>query len=92
MATFAGDDYGKQVRGQFKDIKGSSELAMLAAPSNEELEQLKKAVAIMTEAEKQKAETLNDEQIQRIASDAKIDAGVFAIFVNGYALECKRVS
>ena len=92
VATFAGDDYGRQIRGQFRDIKGSSELAMLAAPSKEEFEQLKKAVAIMTSAEKQKADLLSDEQIQRIATDAKIDVGVLAIFINGYALECKRVS
>ena len=92
VAMFAGDGYGKQIRGQFRDMKGSSELAMLAAPSKEELEQLKKAVAIMTAEEKQKAGSLSDEQIQKIAADAKIDAGILAIFINGYVLECKRVS
>jgi signal recognition particle GTPase len=80
------------VRKQFKDIAGTSELAMLASPSSEELEQLKKAVAIMTPAEKQNAENLTDEQMQRIATDAGIDAANFAIFINGYALHCKRVS
>jgi signal recognition particle GTPase len=65
---------------------------MLASPSSQELEQLKKAVAIMTPDEKQNAENLTDEQIQRIAADAEIDAANFAIFVNGYALHCKRVS
>jgi len=80
------------VRTQFKDIKGSSELAMLAAPSAEELEQLKKAVAIMTPDEKQNAGDLTDEQMQKIAIDAEIDSGIFAIFINGYALHCKRVS
>ena len=79
------------VRSQFKDIKGSSELAMLAAPSSDELEQLKKAVAIMTTDEKQNADSLTDEQIQKIAVDARIDPGIFAIFINGYALHCKRV-
>ena len=79
------------VRNQFKDIKGSSELAMLAAPSSTELEQLKKALAIMTPDEKQNADSLTDEQIQKIAVDAEIDSGIFAIFVNGYALHCKRV-
>ena len=67
-------------------------MAMLASPSSEELEQLKKAVAIMTPAEKQNAENLTDEQMQRIATDAGIDAANFAIFINGYALHCKRVS
>ncbi|MHC4424367.1 MAG: hypothetical protein ACYSWR_06840 [Planctomycetota bacterium] len=80
------------VRNQFKDIKGSSELAMLAAPSSAELEQLKKALAIMTPDEKQNADNLTDQQIQKIAVDAEIDSGIFAIFINGYALHCKRVS
>jgi len=65
---------------------------MLAAPSKEELEQLKRAVAIMTPSEKEKADSLTDEQIQKIAADAEIDPANFAIFINGYALHCKRVS
>ena len=80
------------VRSQFKDTEGSSELAMLAAPSGEELEELKKAVAIMTPGEKETAADLTDEQIQKIAADAGIEPANFAIFVNGYALHCKRVS
>ncbi len=48
VGRFSDSEYGKLIRNQFKDIKGSSELAMLAAPSEEELEHLKKAVAIMT--------------------------------------------
>ena len=86
------DDYGRQIRRQFKDIKGSSELAMLQSPSAEELNQLKKAVAIMTPNERQAPQNLTDEQIQKIADDAGIDAALFAIFINGYALACKRVS
>jgi signal recognition particle GTPase len=92
LARFAGSEYGNMIRTQFTDIQGSSELAMLAAPSEQELEQLRKAVAIMTPTEKQKAERLNDEQIQRIAADAEIDPANFAIFINGYALRCRRVS
>ena len=65
---------------------------MLAAPTAEELEQLKKAVAIMTTDEKEKADSLTDEQIQRIATDAEVDPANLAIFINGYALHCKRVS
>ena len=80
------------IRNNFKDMQGGSELAMLAAPTAEELEQLKKAVAIMTDDEKQNADFLTDEQIQKIAADAGIDTGIFAIFINGYALHCKRVS
>ncbi len=80
------------VRGQFKDVRGGSELAMLAAPSEQELVQLKKAVAIMTQDEKKSAAELTDEQIQKIAADAGIDPANFAIFINGYAIHCKRVS
>ncbi len=92
VARFTDSEYGKLVRTQFEDMEGSSELAMLAAPTAEELEQLKTAVAIMTSREKQNAGSLTDEQIQRIASDARIDPANFAIFINGYTLYCKRVS
>ncbi len=67
-------------------------MAMLAAPTGEELEQLKKAVAIMTPSERETAESLTDEQVQKIAADARIDPANLAIFINGYALHCKRVS
>ena len=65
---------------------------MLAAPTAEELEELKKAVAIMTPEEKAAAESLSDEQIQKIAADARIDPANMAIVINGFALHCKRVS
>jgi hypothetical protein len=92
VARFSGNEFGKLIRNQFKDTKGSSELGILAAPTPEELEQLKKAVAIMTPAEKQNAFNLTDEQTQRIADDAKIDPANFAIFINGYALCRKSLS
>lgn len=92
VARFSGNEFGKLIRNQFKDMKGSSELGMLAAPTYEELEQLKKAVAIMTPTEKQNADSLTDEQTQRIADDAKIDPANFAIFINGYALCRKSLS
>lgn len=75
-----------------KDPQGSSELAMLASPSGDELQQLRRAVAIMTADEKQKALELTDEQVAKIAQDAGTDEAVFAIFINGYALQSKRVS
>lgn len=90
VARFSDSDYGRMVRNRFQDIHGASELAMLAAPTPDELAQLKKAVAIMTPAEKQNAETLSDEQIQKIAADAQIDPANFAIFINGYAIHKKR--
>lgn len=92
VAKFAGQQFGQMVRDQFKDIQGTSELGMLACPSERELSELKKAVAIMTKDEKQNACNLSDEQIQRIALDAGVDAGNLAIFINGYVLHCKRVS
>jgi hypothetical protein len=92
VARFAGNKYGEQIRKQFEDIKGGSELAMLASPSKSELEQLRKAVAIMTPREKKEADKLTDEQIQKIAADVKVDPAIFAIFINGFALHCKRVS
>ena len=88
---FAGTEYGKMLRCQFVDSKGDSELGMLVAPTAEELEDFKKAVAIMTPQEKQDAENLTDEQIQKIAQDVQVDPANLAIFINGYALHCKRV-
>jgi signal recognition particle GTPase len=92
VARFSDSDYGQMIREQFEDIQGASELAMLVSPSTEELEQLKKAVAIMTPEERQNADTLTDEQTERLAVDAQIDPANLAIFLNGYALHCKRVS
>ena len=92
VARFSGSDYGKMIREQFEDLQGASELAMLVSPSTEELQQLKKAVAIMTPAEKQSADMLSDEQTEKLAADAQIDPANLAIFLNGYALHCKRVS
>ena len=92
VSKFCDSDYGKLIRCQFADNKGDSELAMLVAPSREELEQLTKAVAIMTPDEKAGAADLTDEQVEKIAADAKIDQANLAILINGYALHCKRVS
>ena len=91
VAQFCNNQYGNEVRSRFKDVRGTSELAMLAAPTEQELEQLRRAVAIMTPSEKKMAERLSDEQIERIAADARVDPANFAIFMNGYALMCKRV-
>lgn len=92
VALFCDSEYGNRVRGQFKDTRGTSELAMLVAPTRQELEELRRGVAIMTPGERSTADRLSDEQIERIAVDARIDPGNFAIFMNGYALLCKRVS
>ena len=78
------------MREQFRDNEGTSELGMLASPTSEELDQLRRAVAIMTAEEKINAEKLTDGQIQRIAGDAKIEPGLLGIFINGYALHCRK--
>ena len=92
VARFCDDQYGSRVRGHFQDMRGTSELAMLVTPTHDELVELRRAVAIMTPGERQIADRLSDEQIERIAIDAHVDPANFAIFMNGYALVCKRVS
>ncbi len=92
VALFCENEYGIQFRDQFADMEGMSELAMLVAPTAEELQELRRAVAIMTATEKQNVAALSDEQIKAIAEDARIDPANFAIFINGYVLTCKRVS
>lgn len=92
VARFCDNQYGNRVRTRFEDVQGTSELAMLVAPTGDELSELRRAVAIMTPGEKQDADRLSDEQIDRIAADAHVDPANFAIFMNGYALICKRVS
>ena len=92
LSKFANSDYGRLVREQFADSRGDSELAMLVAPTTEELAEFKKAVAIMTPDEKTNAANLTDEQVQKIAADAQADPANIAIFFNGYTLHCKRVS
>lgn len=90
ISSFTGSPYGNIIRGSFKSIDGAADIAMLAAPTKEELRQLQKAVAIMTPDEKTDADKLTDERIQKIAADAEIEQAVLAIFLNGYAIECKK--
>ncbi|MFH1369712.1 MAG: hypothetical protein ABII09_00250 [Planctomycetota bacterium] len=90
MSRFAGSEYGRLVREQFRDNEGSSELGMLASPTAEELEQLRRSVAIMTAEEKANADKLTDEQLHKIAADAKVEPGMLAIFINGYALHYRK--
>ncbi len=92
VARFVGDQYGNLIRQRFADAEGQSELAMLQVPTDAELEELKRAVAIMTPREKTNVAGLSDEQVQRIADDARVDPANLAIFMNGYVLQCQRVS
>ena len=90
LEAFIDDAYGQRIRKQFQSIDGKSELAMLTSPSRDEYAQLARAVAIMTGAEKDQAATLSDEQVQRIADDAKVDKALLTIFFNGFALKKKN--
>jgi signal recognition particle GTPase len=92
LEAFVDNADGRRIRQQFQTIDGKSELAMLSSPSRDEYEQLSRAVAIMTAAEKENAASLSDEQIERIADDAKVDKAVLAIFINGYAIAKERKS
>ena len=60
LEAFVDDAYGRQIRKQFQSIDGKSELAMLSSPTRDEYEQLARAVAIMTAAEKDRAASLSD--------------------------------
>ncbi len=90
LERFAGDAYGRQFRSRFAGIDGRSELAALQSPSRDELEQIKRAAAIMTPAEKENAASLDEKQIRRIAEDAKADPALIAIFLNGFVLENRK--
>ena len=83
--------FGRRYRQQFRDSRGTAELAMLAAPSEAEYEDFCRAVAAMTEEEKEHPEKLNDTQIHEIARRAHADAGNVSIFINGYVLARKQV-
>jgi hypothetical protein len=89
LEAFVDNAYGRQIRQQFQGIDGKSELAMLQSPSRDEYEQLCRAVAIMTATEKKTADTLTDEQVERIAEDAAVDKALLAMFINGYAIKKK---
>ena len=89
VGRFRQSSYGRQFRTQFRDKQGTAELAMLASPSEQEYEQFRRAVAVMTENEKNHPEVLTDEQIKDIARTADADCGNISIFINGYVLARK---
>ncbi len=84
--------FGKRYRNQFRDHRGTAELAMLAAPSQQEYEAFCRAVAIMTDKEKEQPESLSAQQIEDIARTAGIAAGNLHLFLNGYLLARKNGS
>ena len=81
-----GSSFGKRYRQQFRDSRGTAELAMLAAPSEAEYEDFCRAVAAMSDEEKQETEQLTDQQVNEIARRSGADSGNIGIFVNGYVL------
>ncbi len=89
MERFIDDPYGRQIRNRFAASDGRSELAVLQSPSRQEYEQVRRAVAIMTPAEKENAADLDERQIKKIAEDAAADPALLAIFLNGYSLKQK---
>jgi len=83
--------FGRRFRRQFRDTRGTAELAMLAAPSEQEYADFRRVVAAMTAAEKAAPETLTDEEIQALAERAGAEPAHAAIFINGYVLQRKKV-
>jgi hypothetical protein len=84
------NSFGQRFRTQFRDTRGSAELAMLASPSEQEYRDFCQAVKVMDESEKADAGILSDEQIADIADRAQADQGNVNIFLNGFALELKN--
>lgn len=82
-----GSRFGRRFRAQFRDTRGTAELAMLAAPTEEEYAQFCRVVATMTDQEKQHVEALSDEEIRAIAARSGADCGNTNIFLNGYVLQ-----
>jgi len=87
VKKFVDEPYGRQIRQQFRDCRGSSELAMLQSPNSDELGQITRALSVMTPSEKQNAADLSQSQLHQIAADSGTEPGLLAIFFNGYALE-----
>ncbi|MCP4711975.1 MAG: hypothetical protein GY869_25420 [Planctomycetes bacterium] len=85
-----GEAFGKRYRQHFRDMKGTAELAMLAAPSDEEYEDFFRLVEGMTGQEKRHIELLNEEKIQEVAERCKVNIGNATIFINGYILASKQ--
>jgi len=90
VGRFRKSGFGRRFRGQFHDMQGTAELAMLAAPSEAEYEDFRRAVSAMTIEEKNNPEALNDEQIRALAGRAGAEIGNVSIFINGFILALKK--
>jgi hypothetical protein len=90
IGRFVDEPFAKQLRKQFQDNRGASELAVLQSPSRDEYEQLQRLAAILTPQEKNDADKLTDQQVRKLADEAKVDPALAAIFFNGFALEFRK--
>ena len=82
--------FGQRFRRQFQDSRGTAELAMLAAPSENEFDDFSRAVAAMTAVEKKHPDLLSDDQVRDIAQRAQAEIANVSIFINGYVLAQKN--
>ncbi len=92
VGRFRQNKFGKQFRSQFVNTRGTSELAMLTSPSEDEYQQFVRIVKVMTESEKLEPELLTDEMIKDIAQSADAESANASIFINGFVLHCKRAA
>ena len=91
VGRFRQNAFGSRFRNQFRDTRGTAELAMLVSPSEEEYRDFQRAVEAMSEKEKSEPEKLTDGQIKDIAERADADCGNVSIFVNGFVLAREKV-
>lgn len=82
--------FGQRFRNQFRDTRGSAELAMLAAPSEQEYKDFCEVVKVLTEEQKHNIEKLTGKELLEIAQQAGADPGNTAIFINGFIIEKKK--
>lgn len=89
IGRFCQSSFGLRFRQQFRDTRGTAELAILKAPTQEEYRQLCRVVAVMADSEKSSPELLDDKDISDIASRAGVEQGLTAILINGFVLARK---
>jgi hypothetical protein len=90
IGRFVDEPFAKQLRKQFQDNRGSSELAVLQAPNRDEYQQLCRLTAILTPQEKSEVDKLTDQQVRKLADEANVDPALAAIFFNGFVLELRK--
>ena len=89
IGRFRQSSFGLRFRQQFRDTRGTAELAMLKAPTDSEYDQFCRIAEVMAPSEKAKPELLDDNDISNIAARALVDRGIAAILINGFVLARK---